>query len=129
SAHDAVIPGLMHAAKPTVLILSPDALTAALLAALVEFEGLAPAFGEDSEPPRKALRRMRPRVVLVDVDHATACTPSFLGPAAMTGARVLLFGPERAAAAVRETAAAHSLSSFTLPVGAAAFGRLLDGAD
>jgi hypothetical protein len=119
----------MHAAKPLVLILSPDALSAALLAALVEFDGHAPAFPEDSEAPRDALRRLRPRTVLVDFDHPTACAPDFFGPATMTGARVVLFGPRRFADAIRTAAATHSLASFTLPVGPTEFGRLLAGTD
>ena len=34
--------------------------------------------------------RVRPRVVLIDCDHEESCSEEFVGPALMTGARVLL---------------------------------------
>ncbi len=34
--------------------------------------------------------RVRPRLVLIDCDHEEACSEEFVGPALMTGARVLL---------------------------------------
>lgn len=73
-----------------VLILSPEPLAAALLGAAVEVAGDEPHFPEPGEGLRDALRRSRPRVVLVDCGHEEACTDEFVGPALMTGARVLL---------------------------------------
>ena len=88
-----------------VLILSPDPLAAALLGAAVEVAGDQPHFPDPGEPARDALRRARPRVVLVDCGHEEACTDEFVGPALMTGARVLLVDAkqhgERAASVAR----------------------------
>ena len=42
--------------------------------------------------------RVRPRLILVDCDHAEACTDEFVGPAIMTGARVVLFHSRRSTA-------------------------------
>jgi hypothetical protein len=78
-----------------VLILSTDALAAALLGAAVELAGHQPHFPETEEAARVALRRVRPRLVVVDCDHADACTEAFVGPALMTGARLLLFDSKR----------------------------------
>jgi len=78
-----------------VLILSADALAAALLGAAVQLAGHQPHFLAPREVPRDALRRVRPAVILVDCDHEGACVESFVGPALMTGARLLLFDSRR----------------------------------
>lgn len=77
--------------RTDVLILSTDPLAAALLGAAVELVGHQPRFSEPHEAPRDTLRRVRPRAVLVDCDHADACTETFIGPALMTGTRLLVF--------------------------------------
>lgn len=74
-----------------VLILSADALAAALMGAAVELAGHQPHFAGSNERPRDALRRVRPRLVVVDCDHTEACVEAFVGPALMTGAQLLLF--------------------------------------
>ena len=73
-----------------VLIVAADPLAAALLGAAVEHGGSAPHFPQAGEAPRAALLRLRPRLVLVSCDHTEACSDGFIGPALMTGARVLL---------------------------------------
>ena len=80
-----------------VLILSADALAAALLGAAVELAGHQPHFPEPHERARDALRRVRPRLVVVDCDHEDACADAFVGPALMTGAQLLLFDSHRRA--------------------------------
>lgn len=83
--------------RPTqaaALILSPDALGAALLGAAVEVSGLTVGFPGANETPRDALRRMRPSYVLIDCDDSTASDESLIGPALMTGARIFLFGAD-----------------------------------
>lgn len=81
--------------RQDVLILSADALAAALLGAAVELAGHQPHFPESHEVAREALRRVRPRLVVVDCDHRDACAEAFVGPALMTGARLLLFDSKR----------------------------------
>lgn len=73
-----------------VLIVAGDPLAAALLGAAVEHAGCLPHFPQQGEAPRAALRRVRPRLVLVSCDHPDACSDAFIGPALMTGARVLV---------------------------------------
>ena len=78
-----------------VLVLSSDPLAAALLGAAIELAGYAPRFPHSNEPARTALLRARPRLVVVDCDHEEACSDAFIGPALMTGSRVLLFRSRR----------------------------------
>lgn len=81
--------------RHAILIFASDPLAAALLAAAVELAGYAPKFGLPGEPARAALMRLRPALVLADCDHEEACSDELLGPALMTGARVLLFRSKR----------------------------------
>lgn len=78
-----------------VLIFSDDPLSAALLAAAVEFSGHAPHFSRETESSRDALRRVRPRLVLIDCDHEESCSDEFVGPALMMDARIVLFRSRR----------------------------------
>jgi hypothetical protein len=76
--------------REAVLVFSCDALGGALLGAAVELGGHRPYFAAAEETARSALMRVRPRLVLIDCDHEEACSEEFVGPALMTGARVLL---------------------------------------
>ena len=78
-----------------VLVLSSDPLAAALLGAAIELQGHTPAFLQADESPRSALLRVRPQMVVVDCDHEDGCSESFIGPAMMTGSRVVLFRSHR----------------------------------
>jgi hypothetical protein len=113
----------------SVLVLSSDALAAALLGALAETEGYRPLFAAPDETARAALGRLRPRIVLVDCEHADACSDAFFGPAQMIGAAVLLFGSNRSADRLRTTADRYHLATFTVPVAADTLARLLAEAD
>ena len=99
-----------------VLILSSDALAAALLGAAVEIAGHVPHFSRDGEPARGALLRVRPKLVLVDCDHEEACTDEFIGPVLMTGGRVLLFRSRRTQSDRTEFAERLSLRVVDMPV-------------
>lgn len=81
--------------RHAVLILSSDALASALLGAAVELAGHQPHFARQAEPARAALLRVRPKLVLIDCDHEESCTDEFVGPALMTGGKVLLFRSRR----------------------------------
>jgi hypothetical protein len=98
-----------------VLILSSDPLAAALLGAAVELTGHAPSFSREGEPPRAALLRLRPRLVLVDCDHE-GCSDAFVGPAIMTGATVLLFRSHRSSRDVADLAARMRVATVELPL-------------
>jgi hypothetical protein len=99
-----------------VLVLSSDPLAAALLGAAIELAGYAPHFPSSSESPRTALLRARPRLVVVDCDHEEACSDGFIGPALMTGSRVLLFRSPRTRREVSELSTRIGLRVAELPM-------------
>jgi hypothetical protein len=107
------------------LIFSEDPLAAALIGAAVNLVGVEPTFPANGEPPRDALRRERPGLVLVDCDHEGACSPTFFGPALMTGARVLLVGSRRTRRQAADVAARFGLRAITLPADLASIADLL----
>jgi hypothetical protein len=113
--------------RSVVLIFSEDPLAAALVGAAVELVGLEPAFPTAGETPRDALLRLRPGLVLVDPDHDGACAPAFLGPALMTGARVLLAASPRTRRDTADVTTRYGVRLISLPVDVAAIGRLLRG--
>jgi hypothetical protein len=107
-----------------VLLLSSDPLASALLGAAVELAGHVPRFPRAGETARAALRRLRPRAVLVDCDHE-ACSDAFIGPALMTGARVQLFRSRRTQRDASDVARRLGVSIIELPMEPEALTTLL----
>lgn len=110
----AVVAALPDVIRSVVLIFSEDPLAAALIGAAVELIGFQPAFPSHGEPARDALLRERPRLVLIDCDHA-ACGLNFIGPVMMTGARVTLVGSRRSRRDAGELAGRFGLRAIALP--------------
>jgi DNA-binding NtrC family response regulator len=108
-----------------VLLFSADPLASALLGAAVELAGHAPHFPQEGESARAALRRLRPRAVLIDCDHEEACSDAFIGPALMTGARVQLFRSRRTQRTAFDVARRLGLTIVDLPMEPEAFTALL----
>jgi hypothetical protein len=102
--------------RAAALILSPDALGAALLGAAVEVSGLKVGFPAENETAREALRRMRPSHVLIDCDDATASDESLIGPALMTGARIFLFGADNRVQMRKHLAIRFHMGVIALPI-------------
>ena len=111
--------------RHAVLIFSSDPLAAALLGAAVELTGHMPHFVQHGEPARAALLRVRPRLVLIDCDHEESCSDEFVGPALMTGARVLLFRSRRTERDQAEFAKRLTLRVAEMPMDHEALSRLL----
>ncbi|CAN5261039.1 hypothetical protein BH09GEM1_BH09GEM1_28790 [soil metagenome] len=101
--------------RQAVLIISSDPLAAALLGAAVELADHMPHFVRAEERARAALMRLRPRLVLVDCDHTEACSDEFVGPAIMTGARVILFRSNRSTADQKEFSERLGLRILNMP--------------
>ena len=101
--------------RSAVLIFSADPLAAALLGAVIDLAGHAPHFPQQDEVARGALLRVRPRLVLIDCDHEEACSEAFVGPALMTGARVLLCRSHHTRRDTREFAARLGLTVVEMP--------------
>jgi DNA-binding NtrC family response regulator len=113
--------------RHAVLILSSDALAAALLGAAVELAGHQPHFAREGEPARGALLRVRPKLVLIDCDHEESCTDEFVGPTLMTGGSVLLFRSRRSVRDMSEFAERLALRVVDMPLEHRELTRLLQG--
>lgn len=98
-----------------VLIFSSDPLAAALLGAAVELAGHVPHFQRKDESARSALRRIRPQLALIDCDHEESCSEEFVGPALMTGARILLFRSHRTRRDMTDFASRLALRIVDMP--------------
>jgi len=79
--------------RPVALLVVRDALGAALVGALAEGEGYAPAFPREGERGEAAVRRARPAVVVVDAYHPLARRDELFDACAAGGCRVVLFAP------------------------------------
>lgn len=101
--------------RQAVLIISSDPVAAALLGAAVELAEHMPHFVGNGERTRAALLRVRPRLILVDCDHEEACTDEFVGPAIMTGARVVLFRSNRSIADRTQFSGRLGLRTLDMP--------------
>jgi DNA-binding NtrC family response regulator len=97
------------------LILSPDPLGAALLAAAVELAGFRAEFAVDGEAAGDAVRRVKPRLVMLDARDPSVGDERLLGPALMIGAWVYLFGTGEALRNLEVAAARHGADLLRLP--------------
>jgi DNA-binding NtrC family response regulator len=101
--------------KHVVLILSSDAVAAALLGALVETLGYLVRFFHPPELPDAALKREKPSIAMVDCDDPTVMTDETLGHAKMRGISVVMFGSADALRRVRQLALDHALDALIMP--------------
>lgn len=101
--------------KHVILILSSDAVAAALLGALVETLGYLVRFYQPPEPPDQTLRRERPSVALVDCEDPTVMNDELLGRAQMRDISVVMFGSADALRRVRQLALEHELDTLLMP--------------
>jgi DNA-binding response OmpR family regulator len=113
----------------TVLIVSTDSPTATLLGAFAEVEGYNVAIHDDArETPDVAIRRARPHLILIDVDHPDGFAPEFLEELQRNGIPAVAFSPGRLTSEVLERARPYGLPTITLPIEPAAFAAVLRGA-
>ncbi|GAC1514762.1 MAG: hypothetical protein NVS1B4_03230 [Gemmatimonadaceae bacterium] len=112
----------------SILILSHDVMSAALMGALIEAGGMTALYPRNDEGEREALMRSRPRAVLVDCDHGSACSDAFFGPATMAGARLILYGARDLQPELSLLADRHRASFLKMPVDAVGFADVLRSA-
>ena len=98
-----------------VLILSSDAVAAALVGALVETLGYAVRFHHPPEDPTESLRRERPDVAMVDGSDRLMISEAVLGHAAMRGISVVVFGSREALDGIRALAQVHRIHTLIAP--------------
>ena len=99
-----------------ILILSSDAVAVALLGALIETLGFSVTFARPPERFEDSVRRVRPKVCLVDSADPGMQGDGFLGRAAMRGVVVVVFGSARALDRVRAVALEHAIDTLSVPI-------------
>jgi hypothetical protein len=119
---------VLRANRGKVLILTPQAMTGALLGMLVELAQLEPVFAEPAERPEDALNRHVPLLVIIaDAQVDAFKSDLFLARAEHRGIGIVVFGgPARRETAVWATE--RGLPYLELPTDAEVFGRILDQA-
>lgn len=98
-----------------MLIVSSDAVAAALVGALVETLGYTVRFHRPPEDPSEALRRERPDVAMIDGSDQLLISDAVLGHAAMRGIAVVVFGSSEALEGLRSLAQRHSIHTLIAP--------------
>ena len=109
----------------TVLILSGDAIAAALLGALIETLGFAVKFAQPAEQTEQSIRRTRPKVCLIDCIDPSLCTDELLGRARMRGIAVVIFGTREALDRLRAVALEHDIDTLLMPTDAGVLDQTL----
>ena len=98
-----------------ILILSDDAVAAALLGALIETLGYAVRFAKAPESSGDSMRRVKPKVCLLDCADPSRCSDEILGRAAMRRISVVVFGTSAALDRVRALASEHDIEMLLVP--------------
>ena len=98
-----------------VLVMSNDAVAAALVGALVETLGYEVHFSRSSEDPLVTLGRERPDVAFLDGGDQLLISDALLGHAAMRNIRVVVFGERAVVERIRTLAHAHRLHTLIVP--------------
>ena len=109
-----------------VLIVSTDSPTATLLGAFAEVEGYDVEIHDDArETPDDAIRRARPHLILIDIDHPDGFAPQFIRGLKREGIAAVAFSPGRLTSEVLERAQPYGLPTITLPIDPGAFAAVL----
>lgn len=121
------MPPTVRAARHA-LVISTDPLTGALLGLLLQLEQVSVTYHEGSgEPLEGAFDRVRPALVLVDVDHPDGFGEAFMAKAQAAGARVVAFSPTRGSEVVEARAGARGVAWFGLPTVRETFAAAISG--
>jgi CheY-like chemotaxis protein len=111
----------------TVLVLSDQPMTAALLGMLLELEGYEPAFARDGENAEAALARVQPLlVVLVDYALDVAKSDLFLARVARRQVGIVMFGAQTAGATAPAWAQSRRVPWFRMPVDGSELRRAIE---
>lgn len=111
-----------------VLVMSTDAVAAALVGALVETLGYDVRFSRSGEAPTVTLGRERPDVAFVDGGDQLMISDAVLGHAAMRNIRVVVFGDRAALDRIRALAETHRLEMLIVPASLDDVGDVLEAA-
>ena len=109
----------------TILILSGDAVAAALVGALVETLGYLVKFAGLREAVDESMRRVRPHICLVDCIDPAMCNSAILGHARMRGISVVIFGTTAVLDRVDTLVSEHAIDTLRMPADASAIDATL----
>ena len=98
-----------------ILILSEDPVAAALLGALIETLGYPVRFARPPENTDQTIRRVKPKVCLLDCADPASCNEEVLGRAAMRRISVVIFGTSAVLDRVRALAREHDIDTLLVP--------------
>lgn len=111
-----------------VLVVAQHAVIGALLGSLVELSGHLAVFPNANEPPATAIRRVNPRLILIDSDHPFSSDSRLFDSAKQVRCPLLMFSSTLSGSDTAEFAAKRQLKSFTLPIKYRAFVDMIDRA-
>jgi DNA-binding response OmpR family regulator len=103
-------------ASLVAVVISTQAEIAGILCEFLAHDGYQARIEDGTEPLAAVLDRVRPRVVLIDVDHPDGFSAGFIERARGIGAAVVAYSPSRDEREVRSLAAAHNLAAFGCPL-------------
>ena len=106
----------MSQTPSTILVIAKEPLIQTLMCSLVDLSGHQAVQPRSDESVTSSIARVRPRVLLLDCEHDSACEDDAYRAATSVGATVLLFTPSRSRAEVADLAAARGLQSMALPI-------------
>ena len=108
-----------------VLIVAQHPVLAALLGISVELAGSCPRFPAPDERLEDAISRLRPALVLLDVEHAASGEDETYQCVAQAGSRLVLFGPAWRPDGLARLAERRGVGVFALPAERSVLGALL----
>jgi hypothetical protein len=115
--------------RPTVLLLSDDPMTLALVGMLLELANVVPAFAAAGERPEDALARVRPvLVVLVDDMLDAARSDMFFARAAQRRVALAVFPGKTSRGDLRNAIGERGIPWLDLPTDVASLARVIQSA-
>ena len=111
-----------------VLIISAEPIIGALLGIYVELSGWQPAFAGEEQSAADAVAQCDPAIVLVDLEHRDGASPSFVAHERARGRRVIVFSSRARPFASWRRDDLAGVPAFAMPIDAASFRAVLNGA-
>jgi hypothetical protein len=108
-------PATYHAAYPVLVLANSPSMTS-LLCGFVSLSGHTAASPRDDEPIEQAVLRIRPRVALIESDHASLGSTRVVRRLGAIGARTVLYSAWPRNAEARHQAQAMDALFFALPI-------------
>lgn len=113
-------------AEAPILVVAQHAVIGALLGSLIELSGHAAVFPGGGESPSIVIKRVSPRLILIDSDHPFASDARLSDSARQIRCPVLMFSSTLSGNDTAEFAAKRQMEWFTLPIKYRAFVDMIE---